>query len=105
MTYTETGMDVVKMALDSEGVIILPPQDVMVTLQSIKEPVTTTILDPWYNKGVGGVRGDYKEWLVSVLAATLNPCPLLGLINPQSVNTAIATKNPIVINDSIGIFN
>ena len=70
MTYTKTDVDLVKMALDTEGVAILPPQDVMVTLQSMREPVKTTILDPWYNKGVGGVRDDYNEWLVPILAET-----------------------------------
>lgn len=70
MTHTRTNVYTVRRALDTEGIVILPPQDVMATLQSIKEPVTTTILDPWYNKGAGGVRSDYNEWLVSVLSAT-----------------------------------
>jgi site-specific DNA-methyltransferase (adenine-specific) len=67
MTKIET---LIKKQLDTKRVVILPPQDVMLALQSIREPVTTTILDPWYNKGVGGVREDYQEWLVSVLTAT-----------------------------------
>ena len=25
------------------------------------------MLDPWYNKGVGGVRGDYKEYIIRLL--------------------------------------
>jgi len=50
-------------------IAILPPQDVMRTLLGIKQTVTTTILDPWYNKGVGGVRPDYYEWLFSVVNA------------------------------------
>lgn len=54
-------------SLKRNGIIILPPQDVMVTLESIDGSVTTTILDPWYNKGVGGVRGDYIEWLTPVI--------------------------------------
>lgn len=41
-------------ALKSSDVIILPPADVIETLESIKTPVTATILDPWYNRGVGG---------------------------------------------------
>jgi len=67
MTEIET---LIKKQLDTKGVVILPPQDVMSALQSMREPVTTTILDPWYNKGVGGVREDYHEWLVSLLTAT-----------------------------------
>jgi site-specific DNA-methyltransferase (adenine-specific) len=47
----------------------LPPQDVFDTLAGMKEPVTTTILDPWYNKGFGGTRPDYYPWLYRVLDA------------------------------------
>ncbi len=50
-------------------VTLLPPQDVLHTLAHIQDPVMTTILDPWYNKGVGGVRDDYNDWLVSILEA------------------------------------
>lgn len=53
-----------------DGITILPPQDVMETLESIREPVTTTVLDPWYNKGVGGEREDYYEWLFTLVEAT-----------------------------------
>jgi len=49
---------------------ILPPQDVMETLRNLTEPVTTTILDPWYNKGVGGVIDNYSEWLFQLLGET-----------------------------------
>jgi len=54
-------------ALEQGSVTILPPQDVMETLSGLKRRVTTTILDPWYNKGVGGVLPDYHEWLYSVV--------------------------------------
>lgn len=50
--------------------MILPPQDIFETLRQVKEPVTATILDPWYNKGVGGVIPNYYEWLHEVLEAT-----------------------------------
>lgn len=53
-----------------EKIKILPPQDVFDTLRSIKEPVTTTILDPWYNRGIGGSRDDYHPWLKQVLDET-----------------------------------
>jgi DNA modification methylase len=49
---------------------ILPPQDVLKTLSLVKSNVTTTILDPWYNKGVGGVRDDYHQWLNTVIEKT-----------------------------------
>ena len=56
--------------LERDGVVVLPPQDVLGTLRSLQQPVTTTILDPWYNKGIGGVRTDYYEWLFEVLQET-----------------------------------
>ncbi len=50
-------------------VVLLDPADVLDTLRRVKTPVTMTHLDPWYNKGVGGVRDDYDEWLVRVVGA------------------------------------
>ncbi len=70
ITYKRTDVDLIKMRLDAEGIAILPPWDVMVTLQSIREPVKTTILDPWYNKGIGGVVDNYNDWLIKLLAET-----------------------------------
>ena len=48
---------------------VMPPADVMDTLRSI-HPVKTIILDPWYNKGVGGYREDYDDWLEAVITAS-----------------------------------
>jgi|SRR2546422_9951344 len=48
-------------------ITILSPQDAFDTLSDI-EKATTTILDPWYNKGVGGTVPDYDEWLVKLVA-------------------------------------
>lgn len=31
--------------------------------------VDAVILDPWYNKGIGGERGDYNDWLADVIHA------------------------------------
>jgi len=42
---------------------ILPAQDVMALLRDQEEHVEAIILDPWYNRGIGGVRKDYVEWL------------------------------------------
>lgn len=47
----------------------LPPQDVLTTLAHQKKQVAVTMLDPWYNRGVGGIREDYHEWLASVVEA------------------------------------
>lgn len=49
-------------------VAVLPPADVLDTLRGAPR-VQTVILDPWYNKGVGGFREDYDEWLSEVIAA------------------------------------
>jgi hypothetical protein len=48
-------------------IVVLPARDVFDTIRGVEEPVTTTILDPWYNKGVGGIREDYEEWLTAVV--------------------------------------
>ena len=50
------------------AVEILSAADVLDTLASTTE-VSAVILDPWYNKGAGGSRPDYNEWLSSVIAA------------------------------------
>lgn len=50
-------------------VTILPPADVLETLRRLRREVAVTHLDPWYNKGVGGTRSDYDDWLAGVIAA------------------------------------
>jgi len=64
----------IQASLSENGVVILPPTDVIVSsrllnLLGISAP--TTILDPWYNKGVGGERDDYVEYILTVLNAIL----------------------------------
>ena len=49
---------------------VLPPQDIFDTLASIDQPVTATIPDPWYNRGIGGVRDDYDQWLSEAVHRT-----------------------------------
>ncbi|HET6574298.1 MAG TPA: site-specific DNA-methyltransferase [Fimbriiglobus sp.] len=51
----------------SDLVALLEPADVLDTLRHFQTPVTMTHLDPWYNKGVGGVREDYDDWLANVV--------------------------------------
>ncbi|MBM4036733.1 MAG: site-specific DNA-methyltransferase [Planctomycetes bacterium] len=53
----------------SASVVILPPHDVLRTLERVRGQVAATILDPWYNKGIGGTRSDYHDWLSQVLDA------------------------------------
>ncbi len=53
-----------------EGIILLPSNDALKTIELVKDSIQTTILDPWYNKGVGGKREDYFPWLNSVISAS-----------------------------------
>jgi DNA methylase len=46
---------------------LLEPLDVLRTLKLLTKPVNVIMLDPWYNKGVGGVRHDYHDWLAEIL--------------------------------------
>jgi len=60
----------IEAALSDRGVVILPPLDVHVSarllvLLGIK--AQTTVFDPWYNKGVGGERDDYQQYILNVL--------------------------------------
>jgi len=52
-----------------DAVILLEPADVKVALANVPGRVTTTILDPWYNKGVGGIVDNYHVWLREVFEA------------------------------------
>lgn len=57
--------------LEADRVAILPPQDVIDTLEMLDAlgiHAQALILDPWYNKGIGGVRDDYQDFIVDVLA-------------------------------------
>ena len=45
---------------------VSPPADVMDTLGMI-EYADAVILDPWYNRGVGGTIPNYDEWLAGVV--------------------------------------
>lgn len=51
------------------SVQILPATDVMETLSTVTAKVAAVILDPWYNRGVGGQREDYDEWLATIIRA------------------------------------
>ena len=56
-------------ALHHPTVDVLPPADVLDTLASTTR-VDAVVLDPWYNRGVGGCRDDYHEWLAAVVEAS-----------------------------------
>lgn len=59
-------------SLEQHGVAILPPMDVRQSLKVMADSdihATTSILDPWYNKGIGGVLPDeeYDKFIKELL--------------------------------------
>lgn len=64
--------DKIMASLSAYGIAILPPMDVMASARLIQQlglQSQTTILDPWYNKGVGGERDDYSDYILSIIGA------------------------------------
>ena len=62
-------------AIDREGVVILPPQDVKQTLALVRllgYHFDTVMLDPWYNKGFGGMQDDYLDFFLDVIRQSGN---------------------------------
>jgi hypothetical protein len=54
-------------ATQTDGkVILLSSRDAEETIREVRH-VTAMMLDPWYNKGVGGTRDDYFDWLSGIL--------------------------------------
>lgn len=51
----------------SELVTVLAPRDAEATISAV-DHATVVMLDPWYNKGVGGIRDDYFPWLRRILS-------------------------------------
>jgi len=61
---------VISEALDQDGFAILPPQDVKRTLALVRllgYHFDTVMLDPWYNKGFGGMQDDYLPFFLEVI--------------------------------------
>jgi site-specific DNA-methyltransferase (adenine-specific) len=59
-------------SLSKNGVVILPPMDVFLSARLIELlgiKAQTTIFDPWYNKGIGGEREDYVDYILRILEA------------------------------------
>jgi len=57
--------------LDEKGIVILPPIEAKESMQFIKSlgfKPQTTILDPWYNRGTGGVREDYLDYQLEIIS-------------------------------------
>jgi site-specific DNA-methyltransferase (adenine-specific) len=58
-------------SIAQSGVAILPPQDVMNTLllaHILKMKFDTVMLDPWYNKGFGGIQHNYRAFQLEVIS-------------------------------------
>lgn len=56
--------------LEKEGVIVLPPMEAKESSRLIAQLGYTpqmTMLDPWYNRGTGGVREDYLQNLLEII--------------------------------------
>ncbi len=56
--------------MPKNGIAVAPARDVFDTLRSVKERAAAVVLDPWYNRGVGGTRADYDDWLGRVVEAS-----------------------------------
>jgi hypothetical protein len=57
-------------SLGKTGIAILPPLDVSVStrlLRLVGFHAQCCILDPWYNKGIGGTRDDYENYILCLL--------------------------------------
>jgi hypothetical protein len=67
MIRKQHASDVGQSAPPSTDLIVLPPQDAFTTLRQTHGVATVVMLDPWYNRGVGGVRSDYEDWLARLL--------------------------------------
>src|SRR5437016_6225980 len=62
--------DTIQASLMTDGIAILPPFDVEESLTLMNDLhlyPTVTMLDPWYNKGFGGIRDDYTEYVSRLL--------------------------------------
>lgn len=56
--------------LERSGVVILPPMDAKQSTRLLREfgiKPQATILDPWYNRGTGGVRDDYVDYQLEII--------------------------------------
>jgi hypothetical protein len=62
--------DTIVAELGKNGAVILPPMDIEASSRLLKTlgfHAHCCVLDPWYNKGVGGVRDDYDEYITHLL--------------------------------------
>ena len=61
--------------LENNGIVILPELEAKESMQfilSLGYSPTATILDPWYNRGIGGVREDYIQYMLEIINTIKN---------------------------------
>lgn len=61
---------VISDGLRHNGIVVLPPQDVKKTLTLVRllgSHFDTVMLDPWYNKGFGGIQDDYLPFFLDII--------------------------------------
>ena len=61
--------------LEEYGIVILPEMEAKESIQfilSLGYKPAATILDPWYNRGIGGVRDDYVQSIIEIINAIKN---------------------------------
>lgn len=67
--------DAIDASVKKDGIAILPPQDVTKTLEIARLldlKFDVTMLDPWYNKGFGGMQDDYMNFFLQVIRKSGN---------------------------------
>lgn len=60
----------IKSALERDDIVILPPMDVSESVSLVQNcglSIDCTMLDPWYNKGFGGIQDDYNPFFLSII--------------------------------------
>jgi site-specific DNA-methyltransferase (adenine-specific) len=60
----------VQTELETTGIVIFPPMEARESARLLKRlglTPQTTILDPWYNRGTGGVRDDYVDHQLEII--------------------------------------
>lgn len=83
--------------LEHDGVVILPPMDVMEAYELVTDlgyNFKVSMLDPWYNKGVGGVREDYVDFVVNFLKKAANVSDHVYLWGFPEIVALFITKIP-----------
>ena len=73
--FLEELNELIKEGFKNNQAVILPPMDVTETIKImhlLDYKFTVTMIDPWYNKGIGGEREDYVCFITSILALAGN---------------------------------